>query len=58
MQTHNHLLSVQTAGAGASEGLATNAYVYPRLTTANNSGRTGTTTHGKQKGVKYIIKVL
>ena len=22
------------------------------------SGRSGTTTHGKQKGIKYIIKVL
>ena len=28
------------------------------ITTSNNSGRSGTTTHGKQKGVTYIIKAF
>ena len=70
LQTHGHYVvdsyfSVKT-GYGMSSG--SNAGIGDKLSAVNGdrywvakdvySGRQSTTTHGKQKGVKYIIKVL
>ena len=60
MQSHTHTLSIPnsqyqyTPTAGGGPGPIS------RYTaeTSNNSGRSGATTHGKQKGVTYIIKAF
>ena len=60
LQSHKHTLSIPnsyyqytpTANGGPGAKDKTTAE------TSNNSGRSGTTTHGKQKGVTYIIKAF
>ena len=60
MQSHKHTLTIPnsyyqytpTANNGPGSQSKTTAE------TSNNSGRSGTTTHGKQKGVTYIIKAF
>lgn len=61
LQTHQHTVSVPNVGTQSSVVVAGGSGYYIGKITAtsnDNSGRAGTTTHGKQKGVKYIIKVL
>lgn len=54
MQTHTHS---QVGALGQGHGSTTPLVAEPQTTkTGNNSGRSGTTTHGKQFGVNYIIK--
>ena len=58
LQSHKHGYGTNRYGThGPSDG-----YMFPtpnwECATSTNDGRTGTTTHGKQKGVVYIIKVL
>ena len=58
VQNHNHTLTIpdsayQYTPTGNYGPGANSKYT---ATTSNNSGRSGTTTHGKQKGVTYIIK--
>ena len=57
MQTHEHY-----RGVGGALGIVTGTSKTVPDTIRNTEGivnaRTGTTTHGKQKGVKYIIKVF
>ena len=59
MQTHNHKVS-HISGSGDYGAVLNGALTVfdSSGSSGNNSGRSGTTTHGKQIGVKYIIKVL
>lgn len=60
LQNHTHNLYTQRSGAAAREGLGTNSYTVAdqRSGEISSGARTGTTTHGKQLGVNYIIKAL
>ena len=63
MQQHKHVLWIRSqVGTSASPNVgggngnvSASSFDTGNVTT---EGRTKTTTHGKQKGVKYIIKVL
>lgn len=63
LQQHKHILWIRsqsgtsdTPNVGGGNGsVSISGYDTGNVTT---QGRTDTTTHGKQKGVKYIIKVL
>ena len=62
MQSHDHGMyssQASTDGNGSYSCLAKNGVGFHNFGDTNSmNGRKGTTTHGKQKGVKYIIKVL
>lgn len=53
LQSHTHRVN-STAGLGASGGYQ--YFVGGSKNSSINTGRSGTTTHGKQVGVNYIIK--
>ena len=55
LQSHTHSGHFGT-GSGNRGGSYSDVPVGHTTTTGTNSGRTGTTTHGKQLGVNYIIK--
>lgn len=60
MQSHKHTLSIPDSvyqyTPTFSNGPGSNSKY--TAATSNNSGRSGATTHGKQKGVTYIIKAF
>lgn len=62
LQTHVHTESFCNGLAGTAStafgGVQLSVIYADGYHTENNSGRSGATTHGKQKGVKFIIKVL
>ena len=61
MQDHKHSTTI---GVANGENVLTDSFAstnekrYDAYTKGMNTGRTGTTTHGKQKGVTYIIKAF
>ena len=58
-QTHSHNITFYPNGF--AQVTTSNEYMtvgYRQFNCDENNNRSGTTTHGKQKGVKYIIKVL
>ena len=59
MGTHQHGLGNYNPGSGTNLYCVNSDRAYMgNAYTNTNTGRAGTTTHGKRKGVKYIIKVL
>lgn len=58
MQEHTHQYKLNFYGSGSDiSSSCTNGINAAYNTTINTSGRTGTTTHGKQVGVNYIIHI-
>ena len=61
LQTHQHALRVPNDD-GASRNIrptgSGGSTFWVSRNTENNSGRSGTVTRGKRKGVTYLVKVL
>ena len=67
MQQHKHIININdtpltktTAYGGGTQGSVVQGTsdTYYSVNYQYNDGRRGTTTHGKQKGVIYLVKVL
>lgn len=59
LQGHNHGLNLVSGNAGDTRGVRWDDNLsanYDYTIVKSNTGRSGTTTHGKQLGVNYIIK--
>ena len=56
MQSHTHIVKQSVGFQVSGVGYAVSSLGNNEVTTTGASGRTGTTTHGKQVGVNYIIK--
>ena len=56
MQSHTHSVKQSAGFQVTGVGYAVSSLGNSEVTTTGASGRTGTTTHGKQIGVNYIIK--